>query len=171
MDKTLVAKVDPDVRVGAIAGIEKHQITRPHRLAVNRTAIAGDVGGTANDFHPRRTVVDIAHHTAAIEASLRVFAAEAVAGIDQTQGVDCNLVTPLTNSRLLRYSASRRHRPSGRAATCRKQQAGQDNWQEDRDRFQVNFISSEHTITYSFYRIFQANEFTKSAIVAVEQPD
>jgi len=52
MDETGVAQIDADMGERPVAGIEKYQIAGPQELRLDRSAIAGDVGGTALTLTP-----------------------------------------------------------------------------------------------------------------------
>jgi len=95
MHEPVVADIDAHVGIGAIEGVEKDQIPRPQGIPGNFVAPAGDVGG--GTFHPQPggLAVNVGDHAAAIQARLRVFAAETIARVQESKGVEYDFLSLL----------------------------------------------------------------------------
>ena len=133
MDEAVVTDIDPHVRERAVQGIEEHQITGTQLVAADRTALAGDVGGTAADFQAGGLAENVADHAAAIETRLRIFAAKAITGIDQRQSIKSDIGPGRAGgTTALRYSFPLSGRTRCRAATGSKQERDTQGGQEGR---------------------------------------
>jgi len=156
MDEARIAEIDADMRKGVVARIEEDQVAGTQQAAFDRAAIARDVGGAALDLDAGRPAIDVADHAAAIEAGFGILAAEAIADIEQAEGVERHFIAFLADRQgLLRYSFRRSGRALRACATGGEQQRQSSGDEQDRKTFQVNVLSKNKLQLTVFTGIFK----------------
>jgi hypothetical protein len=106
MDETFVAEIDADVGKRAVQGIEKDQITGAQQLALDGTAVAGNVSGAALNGQAGGSIIDVTDHAAAIQPGFRILAAKPVTGANQAKRIKRDFITLLADRQwCLRYSS------------------------------------------------------------------